>query len=160
MNRAIPWARQAAGLALCAATLAAAANVWGPRRIPWRGDWEHFLEEQARRAGIALIGLTDARDALERKEAIFFDARPAADFAAGHLPGAFSWTAAAAVARAPEFLPLLMSDPSVVVYCAGLDCDEALLLAVFLKNAGVKSLWLMAEGIAGWRRMKFPEARE
>jgi len=44
----------------------------------------------------------------------------------------------------------------VMVYCSGLSCDDALLLAKFLQAQGSTKVVLFAEGMSGWKEAGHP----
>jgi hypothetical protein len=44
----------------------------------------------------------------------------------------------------------------VMVYCSGRECDDALLLGIFLKSQGSQNVVLFLDGIAGWKAAGLP----
>jgi len=84
----------------------------------------------------------------------FLDARRSADFAAGHVAGAWSvpiWEADAA-ARITEFEARANPSPRspLVVYCSGGDCEDSRLLARRLVDLGYRNLLIYRDGFPDW----------
>jgi len=142
---------QMLALTLAAAGLGAAVNAARPGGLPWRGDWAHHVENRAWQEHIRLAGLATVRAAVRAGAPLLLDARPAADFRAGHLPGARSLP----FELAPEMLASLQvpiaRDQAMVTYCARNDCDEGLELARLLRQVGYTNVLLFAGGLGEWR---------
>ncbi|MCX6996386.1 MAG: rhodanese-like domain-containing protein [Kiritimatiellaeota bacterium] len=138
-------------LTLLAAGLGAAVNTVRPGRLPWRGDWARHVEARALRQQIRLAGLDTVRQAVNTGAPVLLDARPAADFRAGHLPRAQSLP----FELAPElFAPLqatLTRAQPLLTYCTRNDCDEGLELALFLRQQGYTNVMLFPGGLHEWR---------
>jgi rhodanese-related sulfurtransferase len=84
----------------------------------------------------------------------FLDARRSAEFAAGHVAGAWSvpvWEAEAA-ARITEFEartnPALRAP--MVIYCSGGGCEDSRLLAKRLVDLGYRNLLIYLDGFPDW----------
>lgn len=140
-----------------AAALGAVANTWGPRRIAWRGDWDRYIETEARRADVVLLSLSEVRKAVESRTRVVLDARGGREFAAGRLPGAISlpWREVDRVLPSIEF----MLDPSgpILVYCVSDRCDEGLMLARHLRTRGYRDVALYAGGWREWKAAGLPK---
>jgi rhodanese-related sulfurtransferase len=105
-------------------------------------------------AKLAEIGFAEA-DALFRKElATFVDAREAADYAKGHIPGALNITPDG-YKSGKEKLPVPKGS-LVVVYCDGGDCELSHDLAALLAKAGFKKLRIYAGGWSEWDALGQP----
>jgi len=108
------------------------------------------------------ISSRDAWDAFILK-APFLDARRTAEFAEGHVPGAWSasvWEAAPE-ARITEFEARAnpgMKDP-IVLYCGGGDCQDSRLLADKLVALGYRNLLIYRDGFPDWAAKGRPVAR-
>lgn len=132
------------------------ANLISPRRIPWMEDWGHFVEARAYRAGVGIIQTREAYEFFQKGTHLFLDARSLADYEQAHIPGALSVPSAAITEHLPSWQPLLSPNQPLVAYCAGIECDEALLLAIELKRLGITNVVLFVGGITQWRKSGFP----
>ena len=140
----------------CAVILGTAAQFFGPRSIPWVENYSRRVEVRAMQAGIAIVDVTTTKEIIEAGEFLIFDARTAADFDTGHLPGAVSFPFENREEGYNEMAALLQPAQPVLVYCSGRDCDDALLLGAFLKSQGSQQVVLFLDGIAGWKTAELP----
>ncbi len=94
--------------------------------------------------------LVQARDS---RRAVLVDARPAADYARGHLPGAVS----VPVDDPERGLARLPADKSVplVIYCVDEACEWRKQVTVAATSAGYTNLYVYPEGISGWLKSGF-----
>jgi rhodanese-related sulfurtransferase len=137
-------------IGVCAAILGTAAQLLGPRAIPWVENHSRRVEVRAMEAGIPIVDATQARAIVEAGDFLVFDARTAADFDTGHIPGAVSFSFEAREEGYNEMAALLQPEQPVMVYCSGRECDDALMLGVFLKAQGSQNVVVFLEGVAGW----------
>lgn len=86
-------------------------------------------------------------------EVTVLDVRPAAEYAAGHIPGAVSIP----LERLPERLAELPADQIIVAYCRGAYCVLAH-DAVRLLNTEGRHAWRLADGMLEWRLADLPIA--
>lgn len=151
MKTWLPPLLRAAALLLLASACSAALNLVRHAPLPLRGDWSTHVENRALHAGLQLAGLGALRQAVAAGAPLVLDARPAADFRAGHIPGAQSlpFDLAAEMLASMQFE--LARDQPVITYCARHDCDEGLELALFLRRTGYTNALLFAGGLAEWR---------
>jgi rhodanese-related sulfurtransferase len=142
-----------AALLAAAALLGAAANVLrpAPTRLPWIGDWDRHIETQAFRAGIPVVFLMGARERLADARTVVFDARGRDLYEAGHLPGALLLPVEEAESRIGAYVHRVLPETPILVYCGGLDCDDALELAVKLRGFGFADVTLYPGGFAEWQ---------
>ena len=142
---------QMLALILVATGLGAAVNAARPGRLPWRGDWDRHVETRALQQHIRLAGLATVQRAVNTGAPVLLDARPAADFRAGHLPRAQSLP----FELAPEMLAgmqvPLARNQALLTYCARNDCDEGLELALLLRQQGYTNVMLFPGGLHEWR---------
>jgi rhodanese-related sulfurtransferase len=102
------------------------------------------------REGIATLTRTELRDRLERDEVLLVDVRPAAEFRAGHLPGA--------VHVPPDRLDQLdelPADRDIVAYCRGPYCVYADDAVRRLTRQGRRAMRL-EDGLPEWRHAGGP----
>lgn len=128
-----------------------ALNLIRPGRLPWVGDWGHRVEAQAIREQVALVQLADMLGFLRDGSRLFVDARPAGEFARGHLPGALSLPFEDLNARDAAVTKVLESAKPAVFYCSGPECDDALLLAVALHERGLENGAVFVGGMELWQ---------
>ena len=99
------------------------------------------------------LRVADVKAMLDQKESVFlFDANERDSYIAGHVPGA-QWIAynAVTVARLPK-----SRDAKLVFYCYNPQCGASPLAAKTALSLGYHNVWLMPEGIAGWRSAHMP----
>ena len=118
--------------------------------LPWIGEWDLHIETKAFRAGIPVVFLAGARERAENPAVVIFDARPRAEYEAGHLPRAHSLPVGETDARLGAYAPLLTLQTPLLVYCGGAQCADALDLALKLRAYGFENLTLYPGGFAEW----------
>ena len=128
----------------------AVANTVLPMRIPWSYPWSHDIELRAAHEKIPLVSLQEARDIVDAGAQMVLDARSKTEFEKGHLPGAFSVPQAEAPVALQHVEMLLAKNHAVLVYCAERDCDEGLLLCLFLRERGFGKAALFLDGYRHW----------
>ncbi|MBR6022430.1 MAG: rhodanese-like domain-containing protein [Kiritimatiellae bacterium] len=149
--------RRALLIALLAILAGVLFNALRPTPLPWGADWSHHVETRARNAALPLVHLPDLRDALaSRNPPVLLDARPAADYAAAHLPAARSLPADSAEDAFSALSLDLALDAPIVAYCRDVSCDDALVLALALRDRGFSAVSLYPGGIAEWTAYKGP----
>lgn len=128
-------------------------------RIPWFENWSNYIEAKALKEGIPLATVAQAAAFLQSGTHVILDARPTADYAAGHIPTAHSVphnSMADAMVSAQQYLTPAQK---IMTYCAGEDCDESLLLSQYLQRQGFTNIVLFAGGIAAWSAAGHPIER-
>jgi rhodanese-related sulfurtransferase len=86
-----------------------------------------------------------------RQPVVVIDLRPAADYQAGHLPGARSLPMGELDRRVGE----IPSQPMVVLYCR-CTVEEAATAYAYLETRGYTNHVVLQEGHDGWVRRRFP----
>jgi rhodanese-related sulfurtransferase len=146
-----------AGLLLAAALVAGTiANTLGPRRIPWTGSVAARLEAEARKSGIAVMSVSEARTALDAGTHLLLDARAPAEHAARRIPWSISLPWRTVDVSHEALAPMLDPGRRLIVYCRGAACDEGLLLARHLRARGHAGVSLIAGGMDAWRAAGLP----
>lgn len=139
-------------------------NAVSAKRIPLVGEWRKAYGVPSSGGvhsptyGNVEIGLDEA-ERLIAGGALLLDARPPEQYAEGHIPGAVSLPEEAVSERPEAALGLCEGAERVVVYCRGIDCDEAHLLARTLREAGVEGVRVFAGGIEEWKAAGRPVAK-
>ena len=139
-------------LLLLSAGAAGVANCVHPRRIPWAQDWSRHVEAKAAKQKIKVIPLSVALKKFNFGEPIFVDARPADEFAQGHIPGAVSIPFESFEDYFPAIIELLDGSKELVPYCKNRDCDDSLMLAIELQAMGCSNLVLYVDGFELWEK--------
>jgi hypothetical protein len=81
---------QAIVVLLVAAACGTASQLVRRDRIPWFEDWSNYIEAKVLKEGISLATAKQAMTFLQSGTHAILDARPAADYEAGHIPTALS----------------------------------------------------------------------
>lgn len=137
--------------------LGAAANAVRPTgAIPWVYDWSRHIEFRAREAGLPTLTLTDMQEVVDTGEALVFDARPTEEYEQGHLPASISLPYHELDLVFPDVAMLLTPEQPVVTYCSGLECEDSLALATFLRDQGYTNVVLFAGGMTAWEASGAP----
>lgn len=113
---------------------------------------EPVLTESSQRQ----IGIDAAVARFNRQDAWFADARPAADYAAGHIAGAVNLPAH----RQEEWLEKIFADvdpeKTIITYCAGPKCTLGQELAQVLTEAGFENVFYLVDGWGQWTARQMP----
>jgi rhodanese-related sulfurtransferase len=96
------------------------------------------------------ITLTDLQAFYDSGAGFFLDARPIAQFRAGHIPGAFHVDVDAFRQGRPPALDFLPTDTSIVIYCGGGDCDASHMVERMMRSHGYTELLIFEEGFPSW----------
>jgi len=136
---------------LLALACSASANLLRHTPLRLRGEWSKHVEQRALQAGLKLIGIGTIKQAVASGTTRVLDARPPADFRAGHLPAAQSLPFDLASELLTSMQIELQREQLIITYCARNDCDEGLELALFLRRTGYTNITLFAGGLADWR---------
>ncbi len=147
--------RDAAVMLAAVLALGTAANLVPARHLAW---WGVGHEPPAAGQDYQLVDAGSAdtlRASLPR--VVFLDTRSAAEFAAGHVPGAES-IAYTDLGRqlTRERLDRLRSADAVVVYGASEETDVEQLLAQELRRRGVPPPYVLAGGFRAWTGAALP----
>lgn len=108
------------------------------------------------REGVEMIGHEELRERLERGDLTVVDVRPAAEYAAGHIPGAISLPPEQ-LHRLDDLLPDIPEDRDIAAYCRGPYCVYADDAVRRLTARGRRAIRL-EEGLPEWRRRGGPVA--
>jgi rhodanese-related sulfurtransferase len=135
-------------------------NVFSPSGIPFRTPVQPSLPDQV---GWSLhveglrVTLADAKQAFDRKEATFIDARSARDYVAGHIPGALNLPVSEFESRSREALKRLPRDIRIITYCSGEQCQSSVTLArVLIERLGYSRTQVFFDGWHAWNAAAYP----
>ena len=115
-------------------------------------------------AGLPATPMTgEAAWAAQRAGVLFVDARPYADYAQGHIPGALHVPLRERdyEDRWWDFLanPRVKPEQPMVVYCSGCCSTDSLFLALRLQETGFTRVQVYKDGFPGWLRADRPQVR-
>jgi rhodanese-related sulfurtransferase len=88
------------------------------------------------------------------------DAREAAQFADGHLPGALSLPLGEFDVQLEDFRRQVAAGETLVLYCSGYGCPDSFDLGLLLMAAGYRDVRVFEGGLPEWRDAGLPVARE
>lgn len=137
-------------LILAAVLLAGIVNLVHPKRIPWVENWGGQVEAQAVEEGISLVQLAGVIDILRTGSRVLIDARPAMEYARGHIPSAVSVPFESVAVNGTVPVELLRAGPGLVFYCSGPECDDSLLLAIVAREIGRNDVAVFVGGMELW----------
>ena len=105
------------------------------------------------KAGIPSFQEIDAetvQSLMESETAILLDARPPADFQAGHIPGAVSLPICVFNETYGGIAPLLDEGRLIITYCEGIHCTDSSMLAMELQKKGYQDIFVYKGGMENW----------
>ncbi|MBI1290004.1 hypothetical protein GC173_02000 [bacterium] len=102
------------------------------------------------------ITLEDTRAAFESGESFFVDARPIAQYAEGHIPGALHIDVEMFRQGRPEALDFLPTDAHIVIYCGGGECDASHMVERMMQSHGYQNLKIFEAGFPAWEKAEYP----
>jgi rhodanese-related sulfurtransferase len=151
--------------------VALAANCLSPRGLSLTRDYfpaadmaHSPMPVAADRAAALLKGqglnVTDHDQAIrlfrdprrDQETIVFIDARQAGRYEAGHVPGAYPFDPFHPESHLPDLLPVCLTAETIVIYCTGGECEDSVLAARTLREAGVAAdkLVVYPGGLAEW----------
>lgn len=151
-----PVIKQILSITLISGLLAGTANLIHPHRIPWVQDWVNHVEAKAVEVGIEVIPLSLAHSLHQTGRHLFVDARPAAEYDKGHIPQAISLQFEQLDDQLQALEKVLGSGKPLIVYCRNRECDDALLLAMELRDMGQSNLQYYVDGFELWKEAGCP----
>ncbi len=143
-------------LMLVAMLCGAIANVVRPNRIPWIEDWSSYIEAKAQKEKVTLVTVEQAAHIAALEDSLVLDARPRADYQAGHIRRAKSVPFDSVEEGLTAILPELMPGRLMMTYCSGKNCDESFLLTLYLRQQGFTNVVLFAAGFQPWKDAGYP----
>ncbi len=124
--------------------------------IPLVADWS----PEARLVGPGgrnlAISLNEAQKGFRKKALVFIDARPAEEYASGHIRGAISLPWDDVDARFMKATAKLSLNAPIVTYCDGESCSLSKDLALFLIQSGFTHVRVLLNGWSRWKKHGLP----
>ena len=151
--------RQALALGALAILVAAAVHLPLVKRFI-RGEFRGSFFQASEFPGVRLITLAETEDLWRTGEALVLDARSAALFGRGHIPGARNLPASE---TKNAFTAGILETPksrTVLVYCEGGACQSSLALAGRLHDWGFTDIRVFGGGWEEWTKAGLPEEKE
>lgn len=149
-GRSRPVVSEAVAILLAGGLVGLAANAWGPWRIPWSLEADRLTALRAAVAGLEVLTEGEAAEDWRTGRSLWVDARPAADYAKGHVPWAISLPVPAVEGWRPDRLPFGDFDQPLLIHGRGGLDEEALRVAGRLKAMGFRSVRIWAGGVRAW----------
>ena len=152
----------ALALVIGSATLGLAVNHFSPRGIPVLPVGQEQAPAQASTptiplpSGLKPITLADAKKAFDDHAALFLDARPAADYAEAHLPGALNLPPARFEDLFLDLADRVEEAPAIIVYCSGAECSDSIEVAERLQETGDHTIYVLEAGWRAWAEAGYP----
>jgi rhodanese-related sulfurtransferase len=147
---------QAAILIASSLVAGVVANRLRSQPLAWKQDWSNHVETATKDIGVPVATLQMAAEISRAQTHIILDARPPADYGAGHIPGAFNVPSAQIGEYLTQVLPLLTPAQPVMTYCSGKSCDESVLLSKHLLQNGFTNVVLFVGGWTDWIAANMP----
>jgi len=136
-------------IACAGAVLGLAANLISPRRIPY------ITAPKVAPLPADFIPLAEAKQLWQAGATFFLDARAPADYATGHIAGAYNLPAEEFDARYPQIATMLTPDTAIVTYCDGLQCDLSHHLTARLRQLHYQNVRVLQNGWTAWHQAGF-----
>jgi rhodanese-related sulfurtransferase len=141
---------------LASSLVAGFVNLIHPSQIPWVQDWGNYVESKAKTAQIEIIPLNVAYAIQLAGDHLFVDARASSEFTKGHIPESISLPFENMDEHFEVLEQLLETEMPLVVYCRNRECDDALLLAIELREMGKSNLYYYVDGYEMWEEFGCP----
>jgi rhodanese-related sulfurtransferase len=147
---------QIPALMVLAGLMAVGVNQWRTDGIPLVGNWS--VEARfADAAGLSLVvPQEEARRLFAGQGTLFLDARPAHQYAEGHIQGALSLPWQEVDQSFGEMSGRLEQAASIITYCDGESCDLSHELALFFQQMGFKNFRVLVNGWTVWHDAGLP----
>jgi rhodanese-related sulfurtransferase len=127
-----------------------------PLRTPIQPSFEELIKWSLHVEGLR-VTLADAKQAFDRKEAVFVDARSVSEYVAGHIPGAVNLPVSEFESRGLEVLKDVPKDARIITYCAGESCQSSILLArMLVERLGYTRTQVFFDGWHAWSVAAYP----
>jgi rhodanese-related sulfurtransferase len=124
--------------------------------IPVMGDWSTEDRMTDVDGSSLVIPIIEAREAFNKKQAVFLDARDKELFDQGHIKGAKNLPWHSVDDYFIDIAASLGKDVQIITYCDGETCDLSHELALFVKQMGFSNVKVLVNGWAVWQEMKLP----
>jgi 3-mercaptopyruvate sulfurtransferase SseA len=139
------------------------ALVMGISVNQWRSDGLALVGDPAAMASLApggttepMVDLAEARRFFDLGQVLFLDARPAEQYADGHIRGALNLAWPRAESEFIHIADRLATAGVIIAYCDGETCMLSHELARFLADMGFADVRVFVNGWTQWRQAGLP----
>ncbi len=146
----LPLFRGSLAIMVIGLVLAVLSQFVRTHPLPWYEEWSAQVIKAAELEGVPVVTLEEVDAIVASGSHIIFDARPLSDYDSGHIPTAMPFPETEMQTAFEDQASLLMPDTEILVYCSGLACEESLVVAQFLMQAGHERVVLYAAGFKEW----------
>lgn len=153
-DRKTLWA--AGALLILSALLALGTNALRPDGISLKGDWSPEARLATPDGRTLAIPLAEARSLFENGGAVFLDARPALEYAEGHIQGALSLPAQEFDVHFDRLMDRIPDTKTLIAYCDGESCELSKDLAKTLLELGFPNVRVLINGWTIWKNDGLP----
>lgn len=144
-------------IVLIAAAVSLAVNHFRPDGLPLAGGPPPKTAlDDSKNQGEPPVSIEEARALFLAHAAVFIDARPAADYRAGHIEGALNLPADRLEQALPAVVSKVQPDSVVIAYCDGVHCLLSREVASQLSARGYSHVTVLANGWTLWRESRLP----
>jgi rhodanese-related sulfurtransferase len=149
---------QIPALVILSTVAALAVNAVRTDRLPLVGDFSVAARMTTATGERMDITLEEAEKLFFTHAAVFIDARPAEDYAQGHIQHARSLPWQDADLNFMTVTADLELTTAIVTYCDGETCELSHDLALFLRDAGFMNARVLVNGWTVWQQAGLPVA--
>ena len=111
--------------------------------------------------GIHRLAVAEAKQAFDRGDAVFVDARSAYSYEAGHIPDALHVPSHASTDSLRRMLAPRPANIQIITYCSGGGCRSSYTLAKRLVKESIRDeVYVLAGGWPAWQQAGFPVAMD
>jgi rhodanese-related sulfurtransferase len=153
------WTRaawQVPALLILSAAAALAVNALRTERLPLVGDFSVAARMTTATGERMDITLEQAEKLFFTHAAVFIDARPAEDYANGHIQGARNLPWHDMDLNFIGITQDLDLETQIITYCDGETCELSHDLALFLRDAGFINARVLVNGWTVWQQAGLP----
>lgn len=134
-----------------------AVSVHFPLIIKYfRGEFRQGFISYEEFPGIRFITLAEAEDLFATQRALFIDSRSRSDYKSQHIPGAWNIPFEENKEGLNSEMLFAPIDKTLVIYCAGGDCQESIGLAKLIHRLGYRDIRVFSGGWTEWRAARLP----
>jgi rhodanese-related sulfurtransferase len=147
---------QAITIILLSGVFGLAVNGLRADGIPLVERWQEKVLNEQLTGGLPAVSLKEAKEAHAKGDALFVDARDAAFYEEGHIPGAVSLPVQDFEMVFPRLQEQLLAAPRLITYCDGASCEMSVELTEKLLFAGFVQVEIFTGGMQQWKAAGLP----
>jgi rhodanese-related sulfurtransferase len=142
---------QAITIILLSGVFGLAVNGLRADGIPLVERWQEKVLNEQLTGGLPAVSLKEAKEAHAKGDALFVDARDAAFYEEGHIPGALSLPVQDFEMVFPRLKEQLLAAPRLITYCDSASCEMSVELTEKLLFAGFNQVEIFTGGMQQWK---------